>query len=63
VHEVWKAKPVHDKWSHGADVVRYIALAGFQNIPFYWETNGMRAIARIREDFNDSGRANGGFAI
>ncbi|MCI4437071.1 MAG: hypothetical protein JHC33_09720 [Ignisphaera sp.] len=63
MHEVWKAKPVHDKWSHGADVVRYIALAGFQNIPFYWETNGMRAIARIRDDFNDSGRANGGFAI
>ena len=24
---VWKNKPLHDKWSHGADVIRYMAIA------------------------------------
>jgi len=27
-HGVWKAKPLHDKWSHGADALRVMAMSG-----------------------------------
>lgn len=59
IHEVWKAKPLHNKWSHGADVVRYIALAGFQHIPFYWGSVGRKQVAS--RDF--SAESDSGFAL
>jgi len=30
-NNTWKAKPVHDNWSHGADAMRYVALSGLTN--------------------------------
>jgi len=30
-HGTWKAKPLHDNWSHGADCVRGMALSGLAN--------------------------------
>ena len=27
----WKNKPLHDKWSHGADAVRYLAMSNMQH--------------------------------
>lgn len=27
----WKNKPLHDKWSHGADTIRYIAMSNLKN--------------------------------
>lgn len=29
--ERWKNKPLHDKWSHGADVIRYLATANISH--------------------------------
>jgi hypothetical protein len=65
IHQVWKAKPLHDKWSHGADVLRYIALAGFEDVPYYWGSSEVTNASRQREDFGaeDSELNDTGFAI
>ena len=60
LHQVWKAKPLHDKWSHGADAIRYLAMAGFEAIPFYWESG--KPNYSVREDFGGRERSSG-FAI
>jgi len=31
-HQVWKTTPLHDKWSHGADTVRGMAMSGVSEI-------------------------------
>lgn len=30
--ETWKNKPLHDKWSHGADMLRYMAISGAKHV-------------------------------
>jgi len=32
IHGVWKAKPLHDKWSHGADAIRGMVMSNAQHV-------------------------------
>lgn len=34
-HKIWKPKPLHNKYSHGADALRYIAMSGLTDDPWY----------------------------
>ena len=33
IHQVFKKKPVHNKWSHGADVIRGMVMSKARHIP------------------------------
>lgn len=46
-HETWKAKPNHDKWSHGADAIRYMAMSGAKHKSPQDDARQRRAVASV----------------
>lgn len=54
IRQVWKNSPLHDKWSHGADVVRYMATNAKARIGSKFKVeNSRRQSGRFESDVVD----------